>query len=102
MKTQKRTLILQETHEVLSVRLLVYAPPRRASVWCDVCEGEVPLLTPEEAALATGVGARAIYCLVEAGLIHFQETPDGLLLVCPNKIKERGHDTPPSPSSVRL
>ena len=92
MKTQKRTLILQETHEVLSIRRLVYAPPRRASVWCDMCEGEVPLLTPEEATLATGVGARAIYRLVEAGLIHFRETADGLLLVCPNKLKERSPD----------
>ena len=77
---------------MLSVRRLVYAPPRRASAWCDVCEGEVPLLTPEEATFATGVGARAIYRLVEAGLIHFRETADGLLLVCPSKLKERSPD----------
>ena len=86
---------------MLSVRRLVYAPRRRATAWCGECAGEVPLLTPEEAALATGVGARAIYRLVEAGLIHFRETADGLLLVCPSKIKERGHDTPPSPSPVQ-
>ena len=92
MKTKKRTLIVQETHEVLSVRRIVDAPPRRAPAWCRECAGEVPLLTPEEAALATGVGARAVYRLVEAGLIHFQETPDGLLLVCPNKLKERSPD----------
>jgi hypothetical protein len=92
MKTQKRTLILQETHEVLSVRRLVYAPQRRTTAWCGECAGAVPLLTPEEATLATGVGARAVYRLVEAGLIHFQETPDGLLLVCPNKLKEQSPD----------
>ena len=92
MKTQKRTLILRETHEVLRVRRLVYAPPRRVSVWCDVCAGEVPLLTPEEASLATGVSARAIYRLVEAGLIHFTETAQGLLLVCHSKIKEQSPD----------
>lgn len=91
MKTQKRTLILQETHEVLCVRRLVYGPQRRATTWCGECAGEVPLLTPEEAALATDVSARAVYRLVEARLIHFTETADGLLLVCPSKIKERGH-----------
>ena len=92
MKTQKRTLILQETHEVLSVRRIVDAPPRRAPAWCRECAGEVPLLTPEEASLATGLGARAIYRLVEAGLIHFTETAQGLLLVCHSKIKEQSPD----------
>lgn len=76
---------------MLSVRRLVYAPPRRATSWCGECAGEVPLLTPEEAALATGVGARAVYRLVEAGQIHFMETADGLLLVCPNRLKEQSN-----------
>jgi hypothetical protein len=89
MKTQKKTLILHETHEVLSVRRLVYAPPRPATAWCEECAGEVPLLTPEEATLVTGVGARHIYRLIEAGLIHFKETSDGLPLVCPNNLRER-------------
>ena len=77
---------------MLSVRRLVYAPPRRVPTWCGECGGEAPLLTPEEASLAMGVGTRAIYRLVEAGLIHFTETADGLLLVCPSKVKERSPD----------
>ncbi len=50
------------------------------------------MLTPEEAAPAAGVSVRPAYRLVEDGLIHFKETPDGLLLVCLNKLNGRGPD----------
>ena len=90
MKTKKTTLIATETHESLSVRLNSRTQARRPLVLCEECETDVPLLTPEEAALLAGLSVRAINRLVEDGSIHFKETPDGLLLVCLNNIERRG------------
>jgi hypothetical protein len=75
----RRIEITVETEEVYAVRTPL--PPR--TLWCAACAAEVEMLTPEEAAAAAGTSARAIYRLVEAGLTHFAETPEGLLLVCP-------------------
>ncbi len=41
------------------------------------------MLTPEEAARLTGLSQRAICRGVEAGAVHFLETADGCLFVCP-------------------
>lgn len=90
MKTKKTTLIATETHESLSVRLNSPAQARHACVLCEVCESEMPMLTPEEAAPLAGLSVRAINRLVEDGSIHFKETPDGLLLVCLNNVEEGG------------
>lgn len=42
------------------------------------------MVTPEEAAVLACVSPRTIYRGVEAGRIHFMETPEGLLLICLN------------------
>ena len=82
MKTKRTTRILHEEHEVLSVRLPAYTQRRGEIVLCDDCTSTVPLLALEEAMAVARVGARAIYRMAEAGLIHFRESPEGLLLVC--------------------
>jgi hypothetical protein len=50
--------------------------------WCANCDREVRLVGPEEAVALSGVSARAIYRLVEAGRVHFIERPDGVILIC--------------------
>jgi hypothetical protein len=40
------------------------------------------MLTPEVAARLASVSPRTIYRWIEAGALHFTETPDGILLVC--------------------
>ena len=78
MKNGRRIETTIETHQVWIVR-------RQASRrgWCvDCAEDPVVMLTPEEAAALAGVSLRAIYRSVEEGRTHFQETPDGRLLVC--------------------
>jgi hypothetical protein len=47
------------------------------------------MITPEEAVLLTGLDVRHIYRQVEAGTIHYSETPGGLLFVCFNSIARR-------------
>lgn len=40
------------------------------------------MLAPEEASVIFKVPNRTLYQWVEAGLVHFVETPDASLLVC--------------------
>jgi hypothetical protein len=60
---------------------VVRRPPARAPGRCAAC-GETEFVTPETAAVLAGVNTRSVYRLVEAGRLHFLETPEGFLLVC--------------------
>lgn len=51
---------------------------------CAVCAAESLMVTPDEAARVAGVSARTIYRWIEAGKVHFADTPEGSLLVCLN------------------
>lgn len=79
MKKTTRTIELTiEKKEFLHVN----AQRKSVLAWCADCGRRVAIVTPEEAARAVGVSARTIYCRVEAGTVHFIETPAGALLVC--------------------
>ena len=77
MKKRKETII--ETYQVQIIRR--GSPEVRA--WCDACSATVRMITPEEAAALAQVTTRIIYRRVEAGELHFAETPGGTLLICP-------------------
>ncbi|MBL8187497.1 MAG: hypothetical protein JNK38_05795 [Acidobacteria bacterium] len=57
-----------------------------AQAWCAHCDAQVRMLTPEEATLVAGVSLRTINRWVEAGKLHFTETPERLLLICFNSL----------------
>jgi excisionase family DNA binding protein len=83
MGTKKRTKTTEITvgrSEVFVVR----KPKKLVFAWCDACGARVRMLTPEEAATVSGVSTRTVYRRVEAGQIHFAETPEGTLLICLN------------------
>lgn len=44
------------------------------------------MLTPEEAAVLSGMSVRALFRQVEAGTLHSAETREGLLLICPRAL----------------
>jgi excisionase family DNA binding protein len=46
------------------------------------------MITPSEAAAMAGVTVRTINRWVEAERLHFAETGDGLLLICPNSVPQ--------------
>ena len=80
---------------VKSERLVIRRPGRVVSALCGECAGG--LLTLEEAVAVAGAGSRAIHRWVEAGALHFTETPEGLLLVCLNSLAARvGPAEPPA------
>lgn len=55
---------------------------KRNRVLCAKCSEAAALVTIEEAVKISGITARAIYRLIEAGEVHFVETAEGLTLIC--------------------
>ena len=70
-------------------RRLIVLRRQRPSVhdWCADCGEQVAMLTPDQAATIASVSSRMIYRRVEAGEMHYLETPEGHLLVCANSIE---------------
>lgn len=86
MKTRKTKTTI-EIHQVYVIR----QPESCAAVLCSECAtGAASMVTPEEAAIVTGVARRSIYRLIEAGLIHYLEGEDNSLLVCLNSLPTTG------------
>jgi hypothetical protein len=83
MASKKRTEITMETDQVM----VVYMPRGFVRAWCEGCAAEVTMLTAEQAAAIAGISLRAICRSVEAGSLHFRETADRGLFICPNSLK---------------
>ena len=79
---RKKTTVSVETERILTIRR------RRLEIdgWCEGCGGRVKVVTPETASAITGLSVRAICRMVDAGSLHFFETPDGLLMLCSNAL----------------
>ena len=68
---RKRRVEIVETGRVVTIRKSVPAP----APLCGLCS---ELLIPAEVAVAvTGLSSRTIHHPVEAGEVHFEETPAG-------------------------
>jgi len=75
-KSKTKTTI--EAHEVYIVKA-----PHRLRPLCAQCEAPQPMISVEEAVRITGASSRALHRWIEAGEVHFQETSEGLTLICP-------------------
>ena len=67
---------------VESERIIIHRRHQAAPAWCAACRAQTQMLNPEEAAAIAAVTPRTIYRWVEAGKLHFTESPEGKLLVC--------------------
>jgi hypothetical protein len=84
MKKPKRiTKLTVETERTFVFRSRGGAP---LAAWCAECGAEVEVATVDDAARAAGVSEMAIYRLVEAGALHFNEDACGRVLVCLNSV----------------
>ena len=95
----KRTETIIETQEVWVIRKCAGQP----AVWCTECASQPAMLTTEEAARLSGLSQRAICRGVEAGAVHFLETADGSLFVCPASLCDaagRGHNLELQPADL--
>jgi len=79
---RKRKEVTIETERILFIN----RSPRRPILWCDSCAQEVVMLTVDEAGAMARMTSRMIFKLVEAGQLHFTETPEGRLLICSNSL----------------
>jgi len=80
---KKRTEIMIEFDEVM----VVSARPDSVQAWCEQCCLNVLFVTPEQSSVVAGVSVRTINHWVEAGIVHFVETPNGLLFVCVESLR---------------
>ena len=81
---KRRVEITVEKHR----RLVVRGSRERSLGWCRQCHEGVLMLRPEEAAFTAGVTVRTVNRWVEAETVHFDETPDGRLLICANSVAQ--------------
>ena len=82
-------LIVKRTRTEITIQtdeLLILRARRKLRIACGECEGNTLLVTPEEATVLSGAGARTIYRWVEAGLVHYAEISNGTVLVCPDSV----------------
>ena len=79
MSQTKRTIIRTETREVWVVRRRGKSRPVS---WCDECRMPAEWLSLLETARLSGITLKEIIRLIKAGLIHFQETPEGEAVAC--------------------
>jgi hypothetical protein len=70
--------------------LVIRGSRKRNRVLCANCSEPVVLVTIEEAVTISGITARAIYHLLEAGEVHIAETAEGLTLICPATLLAQG------------
>jgi hypothetical protein len=62
---------------------------RRTLTGCDYCGAQGRLILAEQSATLCQVSRRRIYVWIEAGALHFQELPDGAVLVCSRSLLDR-------------
>jgi hypothetical protein len=74
-----------EIDDVFVVRRL----GRSVEGWCAGCGATATMVTPEDAGVLTGAGARSIYRLVESGAVHWGEAAGDVLLVCLGSLLEQ-------------
>lgn len=82
MRRRRRTEITVETRHLF----LLTNAGNAVQTLCTECTPPASMITLEQAAVLTGLSTRTIYAIVEAGKVHFIETPAGLLLVCLNSL----------------
>lgn len=80
--------IKRKTQIIVDANRVVITPRRGLVGWCASCRGRVRMLTPQQVAALGGVTSRKVYQWVEANRFHFEETPEGLLLICLNSLFE--------------
>ena len=69
-------------------RLLVVNRHKRVVAWCAPCARHREMLATDDAAIAARVKSSTIFRWAESGRIHCTETPEGLLLICPDSLPQ--------------
>jgi hypothetical protein len=79
---KKRTEITVETERILVIRRRY----RAVEAWCAECNAAIVMIRPDQAAAVSGRSLRAIFNDIEQAALHFNEQPDGMILICLNSL----------------
>jgi hypothetical protein len=63
-------------------RWIVVGRPKQR--WCATCGRYVEMMSLDDAARLAHVNSRTMFHWAESGAVHWDETAEGLLLICPN------------------
>jgi hypothetical protein len=85
---KRRTEITIESSRLMIIRQVDSAP----RVSCQVCNERIEMVTPDHAASLFRLSTRIIHRMIEDGKVHFRESSDGSLLICPNSISLNGSE----------
>ena len=83
---KRRTEITIETERVVVMSSRVRREAGRQR--CSCCADGVEMITTDHAAIVARVTSLTIFHWAESGRVHSAETPEGLLLICPNSLPE--------------
>jgi hypothetical protein len=86
MRKRERTRTTIEKREVLMIK----RSRSLTRALCTECAEPTVLVTLNEAVRISGLGSRAIYRLIESEQVHSLEVADGLTLICPVTLLQRG------------
>ena len=79
---KRRTEITIETSRLTLISNVGGATRAR----CSLCDGQVEMVSPDQAATLSRLSTRIIHRMVDEGKLHFNEMPDGSLLICIDSI----------------
>jgi hypothetical protein len=78
----RRTEITVETDEIVIIR----STQSGRLILCPECAVPVVMITPEQAAAIACTNIRVIYRLADEGRVHYAETAEASLMVCPRSV----------------
>jgi len=81
MRITRRTNILVETKR----KIVIQAQPAETPIYCEQCAE--PMIPAQMSADIFGFSSRIIYRLIESDKIHFIETENNEIYVCPLSVK---------------
>lgn len=82
MEIIRKTDILVETRR----RFIISQPESDEQFFCPHCPGQ--LISAEASAVLFNLSRRAVYRIIEKEAVHFCETENGLIFVCPESFAE--------------
>ena len=85
MRRIRRTEITVETDEIVIIR----STQSDRLILCPECAMPVVMITPEQAAALACTNIRTIYRLADEGRVHYAETAETSLMVCPKSVSGR-------------
>lgn len=82
MEIIRKTSIVVETKR----RFIVSQPETGEQIFCPLCTGQ--MISAEASAVLFKLSRRAVYQAIETGKLHFSETKNGLIFICPASFAE--------------